>query len=575
MTFYLKGHKFFYRLVEKATFDEDDNSKSSDYLYKNFSEDSLFGKLVVCYTMTVKPYSNFYKDQRSTRFPNTKISDTMKLFTVFDNYIQLAMYMIKFPINERHFFEVVHSTFQKPKFDIEIDDGTAQMKDVVDQVLRGIFIVMKTYNIELNAIKDILVYNSNGPTKQSCHIVIDNWCHTDNIQSRAFYEKVVMNINPLLVKYVDNSVYSKRQQFRIIGNQKNNSNRPKNFQKVWSYYGKLIQHEYVVEPFDDKHEFMLQLAESLITNINYCTILPDFFVQDVKKSPTYSKISNYEASEVTPDIAKAAVEKLAGTVGMRSNNIKFPYRYNGIRDGIIMLKRVKPSKCQICKRTHENENPFLYVVGPELNVYFNCRRCDPKIRHFIGKLIDNGSSTALIDHTAINHSPFNHSFIDHAAINHSPVNYNALNHSFIHNTATNDSHVNHNALNHSFIDNTATNDSHVNHDALNHSPVDNTATNDSPFDNTATNDSPVDNTFANRSSVESSIHTNVNDLSTELSTAICSSGIKIEDRGHVLDKIMEAANMSLPKHATKRKFVEADKNFSDTLMDKFMTANGV
>ena len=51
-----------------------------------------------------------------------------------------------------------------------------------------------------------------------------------------------------------------------------------------------------------------------------------------------------------------------------------------------MLKRTRPSRCKICCRIHENENPYLLVVGDEKSVYFHCRRAPEGKSLFLGKL---------------------------------------------------------------------------------------------------------------------------------------------------------------------------------------------
>ena len=45
---------------------------------------------------------------------------------------------------------------------------------------------------------------------------------------------------------------------------------------------------------------------------------------------------------------------------------------------LIVLRRLNPTYCELCKRIHESENPFITVTGDFRNVTFYCRRNDEK-----------------------------------------------------------------------------------------------------------------------------------------------------------------------------------------------------
>ncbi len=66
----------------------------------------------------------------------------------------------------------------------------------------------------------------------------------------------------------------------------------------------------------------------------------------------------------------------------------------------IILKRLKPSYCQVCLRTHEHENPYLFVK-PYLNgyqLYFNCRRnTESQLLCFI-----SNKSNTIVDDVTLN-----------------------------------------------------------------------------------------------------------------------------------------------------------------------------
>lgn len=384
MVKYIKGHKFYYRLVKPSKYESEENRVGNkEYLYKYYSNSELYGKLVVQYSI----YNSYSKNKLN------------RLFGLFDNYMEFAIFMLKFDERDRNFYETIGPGYQKPKFDIEIEHFDVNIQEVIDEVINGILIVMKENGVDLVMERDILLYTSHGSKKQSCHIVVDNWCHTDNIQAEAFYNKVVGKVqNLLLVKYIDKSVYSKLQQFRIVGNQKNGSDRPKVLNETWKYRNYEYKHIYVDEPEDDKHKFVLQLGESLITNTQYCKILPNFtkIQKDefgiINRSKGIFDNISYESSEITKDMAIKAITMLAGMVNVSPRDPRFPYKFKSVNNGFIVLTRLKPSRCKICNRIHHNENPYLYISGEEQSVYFSCRRNEEDKKMFVGKLNPYGEN---------------------------------------------------------------------------------------------------------------------------------------------------------------------------------------
>lgn len=314
-------------------------------------------------------------------------SEGTRLFSVFNSYIDFGRYQLKFKPENRCFYETVLGDFlQKPHFDIDInlsENPNINSDDVINNLIDSIIKVLLNVKIEINLSQDILIFTSHNDVKKSFHVIVDHYNHMNNLEARAFYDDVIANINPLLTKFIDWAVYSKKQQFRIVGSQKLNSNRPKVFNESWVYHDKQINYQYVEEPESDGHRMILQLESSLITQISSCRTLPSF-LKIKEENGIKKQYNNGDTEEITKDIAIRALTLLAEKAGMTLNDRKFPYRFLSIEGGIVSLKRVLPSKCRICNRIHENENPYLLIVGIELGIYFNCRRSDKN--WFVGKL---------------------------------------------------------------------------------------------------------------------------------------------------------------------------------------------
>lgn len=381
MGHYFRGLPFYLKLKPNA--DRSETEHSARPLYSDYPPDTLNDKIVVCHV-----------DDKNTR-----------LFGCFNNYIDFAVFMTRrFGAKDRNFFEVVHSSFQKPHFDLEIECEEPNIQLVIDDVITGIIGTLLSVDIDLDMEKDVLVFTSSGQSgngyKQSAHIIIDNYVHEDHHQAKAFYGKVMNYVNKKYTEYVDKSVYSSIQQFRIVGNRKPNSDRPKKFVKEWKYKNQTYVHEYIEEPIDGAHEFMLQLSSSLLTNTTNCRILPPFVkradpdnkgIKHGSQSSSATSMfstSSYNTNdiELTIDDGKNALQLLADMAGITINDNRFPYRLSGIQGSMIFLKRVLSSNCRLCNRIHDNENPYMFVVDNEWIVYFNCRRCDPHEKLYVGKL---------------------------------------------------------------------------------------------------------------------------------------------------------------------------------------------
>lgn len=343
----------------------------------------------------------------------------IRLYSLFDSYIEFARYSLKMAPEKRSFYEVVLADFpQKPRFDIDIDgkefpglapevtgknpltlsDGTIlftldQLGDFLkDIVIENTMAILEEKGVRINLSKDVLIFTSHGPHKRSYHIVINNYCHYYHKEARALYDLVMARIpEPLRgvarAPYIDPAVYSSKQQFRIVGSLKIGSNRPKKFSPIWTYKNQIIEHVYVEEPQDDNHAFMLQLEASILTHTSSCDLIPSLL--DPNAEGFMSK-ARYDTEDISMDLAKKALQLIAATGGTTVDDHKFPYVIDCIKGAIVCLKRTKASKCRICCRVHEHENPFLVVGGEGADkcVYFYCRRSPANKKLYLGKLED-------------------------------------------------------------------------------------------------------------------------------------------------------------------------------------------
>lgn len=302
------------------------NNPRKESLVKVYGKDSIHQGLVIS-----------YQDQRTRRYA---------LFRDVESFEKL---LSQIRPTDQHFYEVIGSRGQKPHFDIDIDLEEVQISSV--GLLKSLIMVIRQVLEEEGVIigkNNILVYSSNGEKKESYHLIIDGYYHSDNIQAYHFYQRVVQKIPFRYRKVVDGSVYKIIQQFRLLGSSKEGSNRIK---KYWNYLGYVPKN-----PF----------RSSLISYLEGCQLLPPF-----REEFTSEEEDNTEDYFQDRELESSALEILRSRF---SDHLPFKYEYGISRQswGLIVLRRTSPSFCQICQRVHENENPYMYISKG--NLYLNCRR---------------------------------------------------------------------------------------------------------------------------------------------------------------------------------------------------------
>jgi hypothetical protein len=354
--------KWYYRLKPKDM----GNGKWSIGLFTDNPRGAIKNELIIC--MSYQNGSN----------------KPLRLYSLFKSYIEFSKYQLQYPPSTRHFYEIIlGDKCQKPHFDIDIADPSVDGEKVKDNLVKAILDILSDKGVEVNIEDDILIYTSHSSEKQSYHVIVNNWCHVNNDEARTFYEMAKERINDdSLSKWIDTAVYGPTQQFRIVGSQKIGDTRIKKQSLVWKYFDKKIEHSYVETPEDMVHEINLQLEEGLISFTPGCQILPLFITPEIIKAKT----TYVESEDIPKELAIESIHLLASMAGIKVTDDKFPYKFDGINGSVVMLKRIKKSMCRICCRVHENENPYLFIIGEERDVYFHCRRAPPNEKLFVGKL---------------------------------------------------------------------------------------------------------------------------------------------------------------------------------------------
>lgn len=390
--------RWYFRLVQ---------AKRGEYrraraLMDDYNLNEIAHHMVVCFTPDYIPGSN-------RPFKN-KDGNPIRIYAFFDSYLEFYEYMQKFNPIERAFYEIIFGELpQKPHFDIDIgindlnsiypgEDIDTVAETLREAVIMGCITVLSENLVMLDMQRDILLYSSHGEDKRSYHLVINNKCHDGNKEAKAFYDAVMSKIRIITqgkyLEFVDKSVYSPRQQFRMVGCQKQGSNRPKVFYEQFWYQGEQYTHIYNEDVTDLTMKKLTIIYESMISFTSGCVFLPSLV-------PPKPINQNYlgELPDLDGNIVEHCLNMLREKMASCSFTITDRYGHDiiirptcpfGIKEvcgHLILLKRNAPSHCPICRKSepHEHENPYLFIVGGK--VYWDCRRSpDDAKKFFVGYL---------------------------------------------------------------------------------------------------------------------------------------------------------------------------------------------
>jgi len=361
---YIKGQKFYYRL--KQTNPNDKGALLDDYM------NIPYGTILVCYV----PH---YLEGDSRLYRQTS-GEVVRLFTKFIDAIDLYNFMNKFQNENKCFYEVILGHHhQKIKFDIDIardnktdEELTTLTKGILNDIVNGISCMFKKYNMSFSLENNLVVCNSNGQDKRSFHLIIDKYWVQNNDEARQFYNETLEFVDVKYHAYIDKAVYNTIQQFRIINSTKTGANRPKVFLEKYIFDNNLITFKY------DEFDYINTKVEKFRgidtktwyknTRILYSTLIhytshPYFPIKcDNKIDKKYSKNKLNVDETFLNNIIKILDKQFANTFQILDTS-----------NEVLHLKRLKPSKCLICKREHENENAFIFKKDNG-KIYLNCRR---------------------------------------------------------------------------------------------------------------------------------------------------------------------------------------------------------
>lgn len=281
-----------------------------------------------------------------------------RLFADFKSPEEFLKYSSGKTPPERCFYEIIlGGGKQKPYFDIDMkNESGVDGEKVIENLVKAIAVVLEP-KMGLSFEENILIFTSHGPKKWSYHVVLDCICFKDNQTNKGFKNKVVAEMKEYS-EHVDSSVYSSKQQFRILGSRKFGSERVKipklNF---------TISGETYISKMNGMSELEI-LKSSLVTYTDDTVLLPFSYRNKFVFAPKIGEIDFDEGDAyfVAMDFLENCCESNIGA-----------FEFSSRDENKIAFKRLKPSFCPLCDRVHDNQNPYI-MISKRGGIYFYCRR---------------------------------------------------------------------------------------------------------------------------------------------------------------------------------------------------------
>lgn len=289
----------------------------------------------------------------------------IKNFAKFTSEYDLLMEIKNTPVNKRCFYEIIRGGhYQKHYTDIDCTLEDDPFTDPYPHTIEEKINIAKVLPIEYRdaviklkpeiKVEDIMIFNSNSNKKRSFHIVIDRWCFTSATQNKDFFNEVMEQIPLPHRKYFDNRMYKCHQQFRIFLSTKCGKDRYKLIDPMSTW--KCSDSD--LSPFQLLKEMF---NASLITSTSSsCRIISYKYREKIDYLPSRDMENN----------------ELSACINIfRKFKDSSSFDVMDIKGTLIPLRRRCASYCDVCCRTHDTENGYLYLTFNN-DLYFNCRRND-------------------------------------------------------------------------------------------------------------------------------------------------------------------------------------------------------
>lgn len=317
-------------------------------------------------------YTNFtnHFTVKPNRFYVRATWKKVNYFTEFDDYHEFALFTRLIPKQRMCFYELIPGSYRhRLYFDIDGPDPNLEQR-AIDTIVDAIIQTMRKHcTVDIDPRRDIVICKSSSAVKLSLHIIVCSYYVSNNLQAQEFFRLVQSKVPDDIKTIMDSKVYTKLQNFRIVGCTKELANRYK-YITDFQYQGETIQHQYSTGELRQETQYLQQLLETIIS-------CPEGSGQLVIVPERRTVLENTPTS-IDDTIINKAIVMLNDYLGFNIRLKSSPIVYKQTKDNMIILQRNKASSCNICNREHEHENPYAMIqfYFNHYKLYYSCRRCE-------------------------------------------------------------------------------------------------------------------------------------------------------------------------------------------------------
>jgi len=306
----------------------------------------------------------------------------------FSSYTSFYNWYNTLSESKKHCHEVIFgSNTQRIKFDIDAkpqefgEINSNKNIDTLNSIMIAIKEELKNYIgidefIEQNITNaDFNIADSSDNNKISYHITSLFYTVANNKEAKLFSDNVINRLPECYKKFIDSSINTSIKNLRILGSHKVDSNRVKKinkelnkklgFNNIGDYQG--LEY-YLIQPPKIRCRTIALPNKIIVSNDTFSS-------KSLESSLCSTEIPNY---------IKAYIYDNGSSI-------------REVKNTVIYTDRIKPSYCEICDRTHQNDNTLIIsiLICEQNKTYLaKCRHSDSK--RFI-KIIDTQNVSNVID----------------------------------------------------------------------------------------------------------------------------------------------------------------------------------
>ena len=220
----------------------------------------------------------------------------------------------------------------------KIDTFMRELLSVIcDEIQNSYFGVENVYT----TLDDIVVMESSGPVpggyKFSYHIVVTPYAVANNEEAKGLTARVIAQLPAAVRRFVDAQVNKSVQCFRLTGSTKPKSGRTK---AVTTRFGTAN----------------LPREATVVRAQAGARILHRLFTEETADGQP--RLRGAEAPEIEDEDLRRVLEAIART-GASAN-----HEFLRAQGGLLLFRRTAPGFCDLCGRTHDNDNTLMVTIVP-------------------------------------------------------------------------------------------------------------------------------------------------------------------------------------------------------------------